>query len=162
LTHRISTPVFVAAAAVGCAAIGTGCGLTQRPEATVGQAVVTQRSDRGVRIEVPVSLTNRSDVPLPVAETRYTVTIDAPGARPFRFTARGVATMPVEGEQTVLLPAAFAVDEVDVVGVPYRVTGSIVYESPGEIRRVFTDTGWPLPSVSFSSSGTLMGTPGLD
>jgi len=64
-----------------------------------------------------------------------------------------MATIPANGVQTVTLPAALATDTVEAGD--YQVRGTLVYEPPGEIRKLLTEYGVPLPSASFKAQGAL-------
>ena len=136
--------------------IAAGCAPVQRPQTLVGEARVTEASAEGAAVAVPVSLSNPRGVPLPIREARFTMRVDAADAAPFHVTQQLAATLPAEGGQTVTLRSAFAVaDGASLEGAPYVIEGTIVYEPPGEIRRLLTDSGLPLPSVRFAGQGTL-------
>lgn len=145
----------VSLAVLGCALLA-GCSGLQRPTSQVGSAAITDASEQGARVVIPVVLRNPNDTPLPIRETRYTIGIA--GHEPFEFTDKTVATMPAQGVQTLRLPAAFATfgDGAEALaGRSYTIRGSVVYQPPGEIRQLLTDSGFPLPSVGFSGSGEL-------
>lgn len=128
-----------------------GCAGVSKPSARVNQAVVAEQTAEGARLELVLVLDNPNDVPLPIRETRYRVEIDGV-ADGFEFTDKTAATMPAGDTQTLTLPSAFAGDLSDRA---YQVSGAVVYETPGEFRRLLTDSGVPLPSVSFSARGNL-------
>lgn len=138
--------LMVAGAALG------GCSGLQSPRASVGEAIVTEATSEGARIEMPLVLQNPNRTPLPIRETQYTIEVDG---QTFEFADRSAATMPAQGVQTVQMPAAFATPAGSLDGRSYVVRGRVTYEPPGEVRKVLTDSGIPLPSVGFESSGVL-------
>jgi hypothetical protein len=143
---------MVAAAMLLC-----GCAVVKRPPANVTSVAVTEQTDQGGRIEVVVDLVNpNDDTPLPMPRAIYTVTVG--DDKTFHFEQIPAATLPAAGVQTLTLPAAFA-DAAPLAGQPYRVTGRVEYTPPGEIRRILTDSGLPLPSSPFSAQGTLQEKP---
>lgn len=121
------------------------------PEAQVTEVRVLERTERAVRMELLVELTNPNAVDLPLREVDYRVSV--PKAGSFHFVMPPVATLPAEGRQTLRLPA--------VLEVPtgqeqtFRVSGTVSYEPPGELRRIMTDSGMPLPLSRFSAEGPL-------
>lgn len=134
--------------------LSAGCAGLQRPTAQVAGVSAAERTPHGVRVEFTVALENPNDTPLPIRETRYTVDLEQAGD--FTFTDKTAATIPANGVQTLTLPAAFALPGEDgAVGRGYRITGTAVYEPPGELRRLLTESHIPLPSADFSASGTL-------
>jgi uncharacterized lipoprotein len=143
--HRLILSVVVALLA--------GCSSLQTPTGVVTAVRPTAATAEGARVEVTVELINPNDIPLPLLRTDYTVTLEGVGT--FTFHDPTDRTLPAGGTQAVVLPAAFAKDGGQVGGVPYRVTGNITYEPPGEVRKVLTESGIPLPTVSFAASGRL-------
>lgn len=148
MRNGLTALVFAAALAGGCA--------VQRPTAEVTGVRVGDATDEGSRVVVTVALHNRSDTPLPIRETRYTLQVDG---EEFAFTDVAPATIPASGTQTLRLPAAVRIPASAIDGRTYEVSGQATYVPPGEIRDLLTDSGVPLPSVSFSGSGRLSGTP---
>lgn len=130
------------------------------PTAQVTSISLAEQSTQGARVEVTVRLTSDNDVPLPLVECTYTVTLEGVGS--FSFTEHPNRAIPARrsdinagpAEQTITLVAAFAADG-DVKGRNCRVQGTIVYEPPGEVRKVLTETYVPLPSVPFSGNAVL-------
>lgn len=142
-------------------ASAAGCRLTERfkvhhvrpPVAKVTAVTVTERTDEAVRLEITIELTSVGDLALPLVDAKYTV--NAAGAAPATFSSNPNRTLPAGGSQTITLPAVLTTAEGLSVGTPATVTGSIVYEPPGEIRQLMTESKVPLPSVSFRYSGQL-------
>ncbi len=144
MRKTISLLLLITLAAGGCA--------VQRPSARVTGVEIAEATEEGSRLLVTVVLDNPRDEPLPIRRSRYELSVDG---ETFEFTDLAAATMPAQGSQTLRLPAAVRVPAAAVGSRPYEVRGSVVYEPPGEIRDLLTDSGVPLPSVTFSQSGRL-------
>lgn len=123
--------------------------------ARVDSVRIDEQTDEGVRVLVTVVAENPNDVALPIVRARYAVELPGTDAEPFRFTDLPAVTVPANGVQTVTLPAALALSGANAVGAGYKVSGSLVYEPPGEIRKLMTEYGVPLPSASFKQQGSL-------
>jgi LEA14-like dessication related protein len=119
------------------------------PVARVSDVRVVQQTDQGSRVEVDVELTNPNKTPLPLVKSSYTVSIA--GGTPYHAEERLYRTLPGGGKQVVTLPAVFTA----APGGAYHVTGSVAYEPPGEMRKLMTESYYPLPSVGFSASGSV-------
>jgi len=131
-----------------------GCKSNLRPvSARVDSVRVDQTTDEGVRLLVTVQAQNPNNTPLPVTWLWYKVDLDGGGE--FEFTELPKVTLPAHGEQTITLPAAFTLDDLALMGRGYRVQGKATYEPPGEIRKLLTEYGVPLPSASFKDEGVL-------
>ncbi len=132
----------------------TGCAFSdiKAPQARVESVRLTEQSDKGARVEVALIMTNPNDKALALKRTDYSVRLSQGGV--FRFKDESNRTLPANGEQTILLPAAFATDG-NINAAQYEVRGDVSYEPPGQLRRSLTESGIPLPSVSFSKSGSL-------
>ena len=98
-------------------------------------------------MRVTVELQNPNNVPLPLRRAQYTV--EVAGAEPFSFRDQPARTLPASGRQTVELAAVFPGD---ATGATCHVSGWITYEPPGEIRKLLTESGIPLPNADFSST----------
>ena len=139
-----------------------GCRLAQTfkvehvptPTAEIMAVRLAEQTDEGARVEVTVELVNRCEVALPLVNAGYTVKVgDMPRVT---YTSRPNRTLPAGGRQTVVLAAAFATGGGAVrTGMPVAVSGSIVYEPPGEIRMLLTESKVPLPSTSLRYHGIL-------
>lgn len=131
--------------------IGCSSNLTN-PTTRVTGARVVQHSEQGTRVEVEIELTNPNTTPLPLIKSDYTVSTGKGQA--YHATERLNRTLPSRGKQTITLPAVFT-GGADTGESSYSVTGSVSYEPPGEMRKLLTESRYPLPSVSVSGSGVL-------
>jgi len=138
--------------ATGCSGFKQFVEIIAPPSAKVESVELIETTDEGSRLAVTVSLVNGNDVPLSLRDANYSVTV-ADGES-YRFSSPANRTVPANGAQVVVLPVA--VPHV-VSGGSYRVSGSVIYEPPGEIRKLMTESHIPLPWVAFRSSGELGG-----
>jgi LEA14-like dessication related protein len=123
------------------------------PQAEVQSVAVTQVTQEGARVEVTVELHNPNDMALPLRVSRYTLRIESIGE--MRLTDLPPVTIPARGSRRVVLPTAIATDGHPLQGHAYSFEGTVTYEPPGEIRKVMTESGVPLPSAAFRGQGTL-------
>jgi hypothetical protein len=139
---------------ISLAVVLGGCGANLRQVATrVDSVRIDEQTDEGVRVLVTLVAENPNEIALPIVRARYEVSL--PGSEPFRFTDLPAATLPAFGTQTITLPAALTYGDGEATGELYVVSGTLVYEPPGEIRKLLTEYGVPLPSASFRSRGSL-------
>lgn len=129
------------------------------PVAAVERVELTERSAGGRRVEVTVAVRNPNDMPLRVWGVDYRIELaDASGDGEFRMIDRPAITLPPYGEQTIVLPAAFATAggsprDAGVAGVGVR--GHVIYDAPGHIRARMTDLGVPRPAARFRREPTV-------
>lgn len=138
----------------------TGCVLTdvdqmfvEAPQAKLLTVRLVEQSDDGARVEVVVSLTNRAEVPLPLLDSSCSMLVASKG--PHRTSDDPNQVLPALGSQTLIIPLAFASDAPEVSGKTYSLNGSVTYEPPGEIRKLLTESGIPLPQVQFAGRGKI-------
>lgn len=132
----------------GCASVWQS---VEEPGIAVEKVQLTQRTQEGVRVEVTVRLSNPNEIALPLVYASYGVELDGLGR--FELGDQTNRTLPAKGSQVVVLPAAFALPEGSSDTQGYSVWGSVEYVPPGQLRRVLTESGVPLPSASFSEQG---------
>ncbi len=142
----------------------TGCALDPGlvpPSASVESVRVIDQTAEGSRLEVLIRMENPNLVSLPLPSVNFTLTLKDVGT--FAFTDTPHITLPAKrndgeygpGIQFLKLPAAIATQGKDSHGAAYQVSGAIVYEPPGEIRRLMTESNVPLPTMNFSQAGTV-------
>ncbi|MHB1157873.1 MAG: hypothetical protein ACYC26_13680 [Phycisphaerales bacterium] len=138
----------------------TGCGdklLVATPTVTLDGVEIVDRTPEGARALIHLTLTNDGDVPLPLTDANYSLTL---ANATYSGGTNPNATLPAKGSQSITLPAAVAGSPADVPnGCSYTLSGSLHYEPPGQIRQVLTDIGVPLPSVGFNGNGNTTGSP---
>ena len=148
----------------GCAAVPgfedlSGCSIQ------VLDAQVLEQSAQGGQVVLFVRVTNPNPQELPIP--RVTCDLDVEGGGRFTFTDVPYATLPGGGKsggepgggageaafQILEIPGALAGSA--LAGKRYTVRGTVVFQPDGQLRRVFTDLGLPLPRTRFAGSGTL-------
>lgn len=133
-----------AAAMIGC---------TARPSVDVMDIRVVDQTEQGGRVLLYLDVVNPNDFPMPTPTANYEIRVDGAGV----FAFNGVvplAAMPAQGSQTYVFPAAFDTTS-PLSGRRYATSGSLKYEPPGEWQAFLTESGFPLPDVDFSASGTI-------
>lgn len=131
-----------------------GCSTNLRQvTARVDAVSIDEQTEQGVRLLVTIVTENPNNVQLPIVRAKYK--IELAGAEPFEFTDLPKATLPGNGTQTITLPAAFSLQGGDASGRQLEINGHLIYEPPGEIRKLLTEYGVPLPSAEFKTKGTL-------
>lgn len=140
---------------LGVAAPLAGCSAYRAPAIEVSGARVSQESSQGMVIDFNLSASNANEVDLPLERVRYTVRLN--GERVFTGTRSAEATVRRLGTQDFVLPAAIDLTRFDLPAgeVPYEITGSVVYVTPGEIAQILFDAGVRRPRSSFRRRGTL-------
>lgn len=128
-----------------------GCETLETPLVEVVNVRVAEQTADAARIEAMIELTNPNDTPLPLTKCNYTISVA--GAQGVSLEDIPHRTLPALGKQTVKLPAAIRTNGANVSGAAYNVSGSVTYEPPGEMRKVFTESGIPLPWVDFAKTG---------
>ena len=152
--HITFLVVFVVwAATSGCAGLSRMRGPhIDSPTIEVGEVRLVDQTAEGARVQLTVVLVNPNPTALPLVTNAYRVTV---AGKTFAFTESVRRTLPAQGRQTLTLSAAFATGNADMAGAAYRVTGSVEYHPPGQLRRIMYDSGVPRPTVGYATSGKL-------
>ncbi len=137
--------------------VGVGCSLPRvprvlAPSAQVVGGTLTEQTAEGAAVAVTIELTNPNAFSLPVTYQSYRIEV---AGETYQFQGIPGASMPPNGTQTLTLTGAVPTDGRDLRGAPFVARGSVVYEKPGEIRRVLIESGLPRPTLGFEGSGTL-------
>lgn len=150
MTARIAT-----AAALLSIALLSGCSTYDEPTLSVSSARITQETSEGVVIDFTLDSANPNEFELPLERVRYTLRLD--NQRVFTGTRSAEATVRRLGTQQITLPAAIDLSkfEMPTGEVPYELSGSVVYVTPGEIAQLLFDSGVRRPSASFRHRGVL-------
>lgn len=140
---------------LGAASALAGCSAYRAPEIEVSGARLAQETGQGMVIDFTLSASNTNEVDLPLERVTYAVELG--GQRVFTGTRSAEATVRRLGTQDFVLPAAIDLSRIDLPGgeVPYEITGSVVYVTPGEIAQILFDAGVRRPRSSFRKRGTL-------
>lgn len=135
------------------------CSPYSAPALEIADVGITEQSSDGFVVSFRVLAENRNAEPLPLRTVRYSVSIN--GRSSFSGERDAEATVRRFGAQEFILPVAFRLgeegdlSEIPTSGVPYTISGSVEYETPGTIAEALFDSGIRRPTVSFSESGTL-------
>jgi LEA14-like dessication related protein len=132
------------------------CTSYRSPELSVAQVRPGERSNEGMALVFTLDATNENDVALPLRDVQYHVDLD--GKRVFSGTRSAEATLRRRGTQQITLPAVVNLATADPAlrtagRVPYRISGTLTYVTPGQIAEVLFDTGVRVPEVGFTSTG---------
>lgn len=122
------------------------------PSVGVATVEVVAVSDEGASASIQLAVQSNSEVALPLTFARYTLEM---GGRRYEGATEPNVVVPAGRALAFRLPAAVEGDP----GDRFTVRGSLEYEPPGQIRKVFTDVGIPLPTVGFRGEGRLTGEP---
>ncbi len=120
------------------------------PTITVEALRVAQRSAYGTRYEVDLVIQNPNDFPLALVSSSHTLVVSGSA---FEFAGAPHRTVPSRGnaEGTQRVTLAGAVPMVGPEPEAVSVRGKMVFEPPGQFRKLLTESGLPLPSAAFSS-----------
>jgi hypothetical protein len=142
------------------AAILGGCASYRAPEFSVTEARAGARSNDGVEMFFTLDARNDNDVALPLRDVKYRVELD--GRTVFSGTRSAEATLRRLGTQKITLPAVVRLDENAPEGartggatLPYRISGTVTYVTPGQIAEILFDTGVRVPTVGFEGEGQI-------
>lgn len=144
ITTRSSRRLVAAAAAFVAAASLPACAVYEPPRFEVSGVSETEASDEARVLRFELSAVNPNDRALPLREARYRLVLD--GAQVFDAQRSAMATAPAYGSQPVELPVVvtaerFDLSRLDSGELPYTLTGSVEYQTPGQLAEVLFDTG---------------------
>lgn len=153
-------PPLCACGLVAMVLTSAGC-LTRAVPPTmrvVPEAIVTERTDRGLVMQIDIVAANTSNEPLPLKDIVYRV--DVGGERVFTGRRSAETTLRSAGEQTISLPVVIdqAWLETHTLTAPstFTISGSIVYLVRGPIAEMLFDAGLRRPTELFSGEGTVV------
>jgi len=134
----------------------TGCTSYAPPSFRVVGAVVAERTPDATVLEVALDGSNGNEIPLPLFDVRYTVSID--GMRVFEGRRQPEATLPANGAQMIVLPVAIPGEDIAEMGTgpltgrDLRITGDVIYVLPGSIAELLFDSRLRRPRTRFSAT----------
>ncbi|MEM9064928.1 MAG: LEA type 2 family protein [Planctomycetota bacterium] len=132
-----------------------GCSSHTTPTLHVVSAGVTERTPDGLKLEFALDAENPNDVPLTLREARYSLSLD--GKTVFTGSRAPTATLARRSTQRLILPAVIPVQEAaQLTGdVEYRLRGSLVYITPGELSERLFDARIRRPDADFGERGII-------
>ncbi|MHC4908623.1 MAG: LEA/WHy family protein [Planctomycetota bacterium] len=150
---RAIAPLILILLLAGCA--------HKAPQLQVVGAEVVDGSEEATQIDFAIDLSNPNDEPLELLHFDYELSID--GQRVYQGRRAAEATLSRGGIRRLTIPVI--VREADVPlrasadqsasTVAYRLSGQLLYISPGELAEILLDTGLRRPSVRFGSRGQI-------
>lgn len=130
------------------------CTTLAPPAVNVTGVRVDEQTPDGARLIVTLHMANPNRTPLPLEQVKLDLAVEGHGVRTYRMPANCV--LPYQGQGIVEVPASLPLDgPVNLASTSYRARGEVAYVPPGEIRKLMTDGGIPLPTSSFRRDGTL-------
>lgn len=142
-------------------ALSTGCSGYRPPVVTVLEASVVEVTDEALRFDVVLELTNPNSDPVELREFAYAVSID--GGHVYDGRRAAEATLSGGGAKRIALPVVVRFDRVGWSGpdapraAAWRVTGTLLYLTPGWLAEILLDTKLSKPEVGFTGDGRLDG-----
>lgn len=127
------------------------------PSVLVTDATVLETTEEAVAIGIGLDLVNGSSVPLDVRQIDYVVSVD--GRTVYEGRRAAQTTLPSAGASRIDVPAVIRFDDAgwtDASAPPsatYRISGHVLYLSPGELAEILLDAGVRKPTVSFRGEG---------
>lgn len=141
---------------LGGALSGAGCSSISAPSFTVQNVAITEQSDAGVVLTFTLEGENRNSVPLPLRQVEYALWLD--GREVFRGKRSAEVTLSKFSSRTLTLPVAARTPDgaAELSGeIPYKFTGTVMYETPGALAETLFDNNVSRPMASFAESGRL-------
>ena len=146
--------------------LGPGCSRYRDPLFRVSAVTVGEMTDEALQLHFDLRLTNPNNDPLQLVQFDYTVSVE--GRRVFQGRRAAEATLNVLVTRTLTIPAVVPYDRMGWVesGPPptfgYRLSGTLLYLTPGELAETLLDTGLRRPKVRFAHAGEVVTMPGGD
>ncbi|MEM7754009.1 MAG: LEA type 2 family protein [Planctomycetota bacterium] len=135
------------------------CSAYEAPRFQVIHVQESARTTEGAVLTFTIAARNRNDVELPLRETTYALDLD--GVRVFQGERSPEATIRPFGTQTFRLPVTIPADRFDLAqldsggDLPYRLTGNVRYQTPGEFADVLFDSGVRRPNAPIALRGKI-------
>lgn len=135
-----------------------GCTSYRPPRIRLVSVELSERTDEATAFRFQLEVTNDNTEPIELREVRYILMVEGEqvyeGRRAAGTVLHGGATA------TLSLPAVVPHSLIDIAGetppsVSYRLSGGLLYVTPGELTEILLDTGVRRPTVQFRQSGRL-------
>jgi len=133
-----------------------GCSSYRAPTVAVSDASLATQSEEGAVVKFTMNASHDNADVLPLREARYTLELN--GRQVFTGVRSAQCTLSRFGSQQFTIPAAVPtamLTGLSGANVPYRLSGTLTYVTPGAFAELLFDTGVSRPSVGFSQQGTL-------
>jgi len=131
----------------------SGCATAQAPSVALREMTVSFDEPDGAVLWFELTIVNRDTVDLPLAEARYTVSVD--GEQVFEGVRSAEATAPARGEAVIRLPAS-APDGAGVQpGARVTIRGRLTYLTPSRLSEELFDADVFRPEKTFTATATI-------
>ncbi len=141
-------PIVGAVLCGAWALAGGACSSYQDPNLRVTDVAVRSRSAEAMVVEFTVVAENPNEVPLPLKQLTYTVSVD--GKPVFSGLRSPETTLRRFGTQELKFPAVIAGTDAPAAGSAWcRVSGEMAYTTPGELAQVLFESDVRRPTVGF-------------
>ncbi|MEM1184561.1 MAG: LEA type 2 family protein [Planctomycetota bacterium] len=158
-TDRAAFTLTLALTLAWSVALLGGCSTYEAPRFQVVAVQETERSAQASVLTFTITANNRNDVDLPLRETRYQLELD--GVSVFQGERSPQATVRAFGTQSFRLPVTVSAEDFDLSrldsggDLPYRLDGSVSYQTPGELAEVLFDAGFRRPKARLMLRGRI-------
>jgi hypothetical protein len=137
------------------ASLTIGCATAKAPSVTLTDMTVSFDEPDGAVLWFELTIVNSDIVDLPLAEARYSVSVD--GETVFRGVRSAEATVPSKGVATVRLPASAPNGSGIEPGQAVSIQGRITYLTPSRLSEVLFDADVFRPEKVFTATATIPG-----
>lgn len=150
---------LAAAAVIGPALAAPGCSRYRAPTFELVGVRELERTDDALVLGFTLAASNPNDENLPMRQADYRLIIDGVPAFNGMRSAETILRRYGKG-QLIELPAIVPADRFDLSAfdsgsIRYLLTGSIEYQTPGELAEVLFDSGVRRPKAPLRAAGTL-------
>ena len=153
---RDANIALLAAAAV----VTTGCSRYRDPDFDVIAIRELERTQEALVLGFTLRARNPNDEALPLKQASYRLSLDGRTVFDGQRSAEAILRR-FDDAQTIELPAVVPAADFDLARfdqpapVPYRLTGTVEYQTPGELAEVLFDSGVRRPKAHISVGGEL-------
>ena len=130
-----------------------GCATAKAPSMTLTDVTVSYDEPDGAVLWFAFDVVNSDVVDLPLAEARYSVSVD--GQTVFRGVRSAEATAPARGVARIRLPASAPYAADIQPGDAVTIRGRLTYLTPSRLSEVLFDADVFRPEKTFTASATI-------
>ena len=134
-----------------------GCAGHRSPTISLAQVALTESSDEALSLAFVLELKNPRNEALVLYEFTYSLAID--GRPVYQGRRAAEATLSASGTRQLTIPAVVPFARLGWTPaaragkVTYALTGTVQYNSPGDLARLLFETGVRRPKISFAHRG---------
>lgn len=144
---------------IGFLAFLTGCSTYKPPSIQLVQVSLAERSPEAAAFHFMLEIQNDNSEPIELREFRYR--LDLNGQEIFTGRREVGTTLLAQSTKRIALPGVVRFEAAGWTAqafpqvVNYRLSGTLLYVTPGELAEILLDTGVRRPEVHFVSTGNL-------